>query len=164
MQQAIPASKFMWFFLGSIAIYFLAATVLPYEPFREILYALALGVCVVILFSWTGAAWNIMRKGEINPGALLALSVWMTWVVFFYSRALAVVNLWYGRPQWLYDSPLLGLTPMMIIVLGALQLVAAGRADDQVPGQHVWQLVLAVFIGGVFAGLALSYTVFRVSP
>ena len=148
-----------------VAAYIIAATVAFWTValfvdapiLRDIFNNLSLGVAVMVLYHWFGAAVESVR-GRRNGAAILILGIYFLFIILAYSRILSISAILMDRPLWLIDGPLAAFLPYMVTGAGLMFLIAPGIADEAPTRWYFKHIIVAVALGAGVAGFMLART------
>jgi hypothetical protein len=142
-------------FTASLVLFWPLAWLIPIHALFDFVNALAV---VLGLFVLTAYAPGVVRSIRSPPEGIgkahyLILGIFVTWVAMVGRTAWLWWWRWQGEPQGGMDHPVVAFLAYLVVVGGALHLLAPRVLDGIVPRSGWGHLALAFMIGLVLGGV-----------
>ena len=147
--------------VGLIAAFWSVAQFVPADVNREFWLGMSLLVMFIVAVTWLPETYRIFRDNKTDGPSLLILAVSMISWVLLESRALASLNYYLGRPDWIYNSSYPAFIAFQVACVGVLILVAVAKQQSVagIPESYWRRLLIAGAIGLFMAGATFGFAV-----
>lgn len=128
---------------------------LPYDRFLDLALAVAFGVSFAGVIRFGRDAAFALRSGRTGAEFLL-VAVFAMFAILMGQRTWGIVLRVLDRPDWLVNSPITILVPILLSWAMSLALIAPDiDLDPEGAREGLWRSV-AIFIGGALAGFVIA--------
>lgn len=153
--RRLKSSIVAWSLGGVLATFAGLYYILPYDRLLDLALAVAFGVAFAGTIRYGRDALLAARSGKSGAEFLL-VAVFAMFSVIMGQRVWGIVLRVLDRPDWLVDSPITILVPVMMSWAMSLALVAPDiDLEPATAKSNLWRSV-ALFIGGALAGFVVA--------
>lgn len=153
--RRLKSSIVAWSLGGVLATFAGLYYILPYDRLLDLALAVAFGVAFAGTIRYGRDALLAARSGKSGAEFLL-VAVFAMFSVIMGQRVWGIVLRVLDRPDWLVDSPITILVPVMMSWAMSLALVAPDiDLEPEAAKNNLWRSV-ALFIGGALAGFVIA--------
>lgn len=154
--KRVTTNLAFWLAAAGFSSFWIVYGVLGHEATVEIASGLVFGADIMLALTWAAAAYYAVRHGAKSGEGILALGLF--WVCSFgaIQRFWTIVFRWLDRPDWMLDHWSNPLAVWSIFWGLIIIMLAPGTQQGNVPARNQVQVILAVFIGALVAGITIG--------
>lgn len=153
--KRLRTSVVAWSLAATLASFGALYYLVPFQKLLDFALALSFGMAFAATARYARDAWLAFRSGR-SGAEFLIVAVFSIVTVILLQRAWVITLSVYGRPDWLVDSAVTILIPVLISWAVGLALVAPDiDLEPEEIKSSLWKSA-ALFIGGALAGFVIA--------